>query len=414
MKYRAGRPDIRKILLSVGDTLTQHAPLLEGLSEPSSSTVLSAALPNWASRLSNLRELEFSDGKTLADESVRNLLHAHCPHLCELRFYSSTGDDSDHNLAALIGGMPENTLTHFENISSCGIGAETLLALNSHGQSLASLKLALDEDGILALRYLQGCTKIRTLAITALRRSVDLKATQNDVFIEIIEWLSHCDLLDEITFDGIISAPDLLLPVLLNKSVKLRELQIHAKEGSLYLVKDHHDFHQALRQQTSLRSLSLRADPEGITRDDQELLVNSFCCLLNLEELNLGRISEHFGDEQIKLLAEYLPKLTSLNVAGYGSDAIWSSLAKLKYLKLLTFSGLTAFTYEGILEFTSQLGPGNSELAINVDMAETESMIPEDLQDKVRDAIAAKVAGKFEYQPLRGKLWWSAKTGELV
>jgi len=404
VKYRVGRLDIKKILLSIGDVLTQQAPLLEGLSEPSSSDVVSSALPLWASRLSHLRELEFWDGKALADETLRNLVHAHCRNLSELRFHHSTGDDADHNLAALINGMPENTLTRFENISSSGIGAETLLALNRHGRSLTSLKLGLDEDGILALKYLQACTQLRTLAITALRPSIDLKATQNDVFLEIVEWLKQCDLLNDVTFDGLISAPDLALPILLNKKVSLRDLQIHAKEGSLYVVKDHHDFHRALGQQHGLRSLWLRADPETISRDDQEILIDSFCHLPKLEELNLVRISDYFSDQQITTLAEHLTNLTHLTVAGYGtSDAVWDSLARLDKLKTLTFGGITTFTADGLLHFISQLGPGNAELAITVDNADPDSMITDEVQDKVRDAIIAKVGGRFEYQPLRGK-----------
>lgn len=43
--------------------------------------------------------------------------------------------------------MQENTLESFENLSSCGIGQETCLALNSHGKSLLSLKLLLSEEG---------------------------------------------------------------------------------------------------------------------------------------------------------------------------------------------------------------------------------------------------------------------------
>lgn len=46
-----------------------------------------------------------------------------------------------------------------------------------------------------------------------------------------------------------------------------------------YVVKDHHDFHQALSQQKGLRSLLLRADPDPTSRDDLETLMNAFCSL---------------------------------------------------------------------------------------------------------------------------------------
>ena len=76
-KGRAARLDVKKILLAVGDEITQHAPLLEGLSEPTTSDVLLSALPTWTPRLGHLRSLEIWDGKLLADEGIRRLLHAY-------------------------------------------------------------------------------------------------------------------------------------------------------------------------------------------------------------------------------------------------------------------------------------------------------------------------------------------------
>lgn len=213
VKWRKGRLMPMKIIHAVGNEITQNAPLLEGLSEPTSLDALSGVLASWAPRLGNLQELELSDGKVLADETLRNLLHAHCPKLNQLRIYRFTGNDADHHIASFLAGLQEDTLTNFENMSTCGIGPETCIALSTHGKSLVKLTLALEEEGILALGLLQNCTNLTELSIESLRQSVDLKATQNDVYVEIVEWLRNCSKLRSTSFTRLLSAPDLLLPV---------------------------------------------------------------------------------------------------------------------------------------------------------------------------------------------------------
>ena len=405
IRVRTVRLDSKKIINGIGDVITQHAPLLEALSEPTNSNVLSNSLLQWTPRLTHLKSLDFWDGKALANEEIRNLLHAHCPNLSSLRLYSSTNEDADHILAAFISGMPDNSLTYFENISYCRIGAETCLALNSHGKSLRSLKLELEDDGILALALLQGCTSLEILSMSAPVTLVNLKETQHDVYLEIIEWLMNCTSLQDISFNNFVSAPDLLLPILLKKDIALQKLQIYATEGSMYIVKDHHDFHQALTQQTSLRTLLLRADPDPPTRDDLEILIDSFCSLEGLREMRLYRISDYFSDDHINTLATRLLSLEDLYIGGYGiSDAVWPSLAKLENLKYITFSGVTTFTFDGIANFVDQLGEGNSGLALSVDNADPDVAISQEGQDLIRDLLAAKVDGRFEYTLLRGEL----------
>lgn len=84
-----------------------------------------------------------------------------------------------------------------------------------------------------ALALLQGCTSVETLALTSFTPSIDLKATQNDVFLEIVEWLKNCKSLVDISFNSFVSAPDLLLGVLLNRDISLQKLQVNATEGTM-------------------------------------------------------------------------------------------------------------------------------------------------------------------------------------
>jgi hypothetical protein len=308
-------------------------------------------------------------------------------------------------LGTFISEMSENSLVYFETISNCRIGPETCLALNRHGKSLRSLKLGLDGTGLQALGLLQRCTAIETLALSSAIASPDLKTTQNDVYLDILGWLKSCNQLLDVSLTNIVSAPDLLLAVLLNNEVKLEKLQINAPiEAGMYLVKDHRDFHQALGQQPSLRSLLLRADPDATTRDDIETLMNSFCSLKNLRELSLTRISDYFSDEHIQLLTDHLTNLEDLYVGGYGiSDAVWTSLANVQNLRTVTFSGITKFTESGILDFIDRLGEGVRGITLSIENADQDTPISLESQDLIREVMATKLDGRFEYQLLRGK-----------
>nr|POF03874.1 hypothetical protein CFP56_21630 [Quercus suber] len=401
-RWRVGRLNIKEIMLSIGDEVIGNAPLLSSLTEPNFLDILSEALPRWVSKLGHLRELTLWNGRALADEGLQNQLHKYASALERLSIYTSTDTRSDDHLAAFIGGMRANTLVVFENISQVLIKQQTCLALTHHGKSLTTLKLALAEDGILALGFLQGCTNIESLSISSLGAPQDLKATYNDSYLEILKWLTDCNLLKDITFNDLPSAPDLLLPLLLNADARIQRITINSKEGAMYTANDHHDFHEALKAQIGLRALCLRADPEPPNRDGIETLLDAICSLKELRVLNLTRISDYFTDEHINLLATQLPQLTSIYVGGYGiSDSVLEGLSGLKTLRQLNLAGITSFTIEGILHFIENLGLGNQGLLFSVDMADPDTMLSQEAQDLVKDAISAKVAGTFEYQPLR-------------
>ena len=170
-----------------------------------------------------------------------------------------------------------------------------------------------------------------------------------------------------------------------------------------FLVKDHRDFQQSLGQQFSLQELSLRADPEEVGRDDLDTMTTSICSLSNLRHLTLTRISDFFTNEHIQAFASHLENLEHIYVGGYGiTDGVWDSVARLKSLRSLTFSGLTDFTMAGMLRFVEQLGDGNQGLMLAIDNAANESALTTEEQDTVREALAAKVEGSLAYQLLTG------------
>jgi hypothetical protein len=225
----APRLDRHKIISELGDEITQKTPLVEILSEPQMTSTLSSALLKWAPRLGQLRTLDLWDGKLFADETMRNLLHSHCPNLESLTVYHSSNHDVDHGLATFISGMPENKLKYLQVLGDSVVGAETCLALNHHASSLATLILHLGDQGILSLALLKDCTALVELSVGSDRgHIVDLKATQNDVYLEIVEWLKTCTALKKLELRNIISAPDIVTPLLLSDATKLEDLSVFA------------------------------------------------------------------------------------------------------------------------------------------------------------------------------------------
>ena len=227
-KARGQRLDAKKIARAVGDTIVPVSPFLEALCEPPLTNILSTALLDWAPKLTGLRQLDLFDGLALADESLRGLLHLHCPHLEGLKIYNMRSPSADDALAHFIKDMQPDQLKYFENISDCGISTKTCEALNRHGQSLHTLKLALSGDGVPAIALLQRCTDLRTLSIACDIATPDLKTTQHDIFVQIQEWLKRCKALKDVTFGNILSAPDLMTPVLLDDAISIEKLDINS------------------------------------------------------------------------------------------------------------------------------------------------------------------------------------------
>lgn len=131
--------------------------------------------------------------------------------------------------------------------------------------------------------------------------------------------------------------------------------------------------------------------------------MNAFCSLRELRQLRLYRISDYFSDDQIVLLAQNLSNLEDLDISGYGvSDLVWPSLAKLP-LKVVNFGGITTFTEDGILDFIERLDPVlHRGLELSVTNADPDAAIAQDSLDLVRDVLATKLDGKFDYVLLRG------------
>lgn len=318
--------------------------------------------------------------------------------------YNRIADDSDTRLARFLEGMPKNTLQYFENLGECGIGVETCQALNTHGESLKVLALALPDKGIEGLGMMQNCTAIEKLKLTETQPSHDLKEMQKDTLEGMIEWLKQCTKLREVSFQDFVSAPDILAPVLSEEGIDLEDLEISAKDDCMYVLREHQEFHAAIGLQTKLQSLSLKADPDPLEPVARNQLCEALCELTDLRYLHLIRSSDYFQDDQLQLLAENLHNLEDLLVGGWMlTDQTLVTLSDLGNLKSVTINGLSVFTADGLLDFIDKLGPGNRGLAISIDMASLDGALSSEEQDLIRDTLATKVQGRFEYQLVRGK-----------
>jgi hypothetical protein len=360
--------------------------------------VLSGALVRWTPRLPRLQSLELRDGKPLEDELVHASIFEHCPQFKSLMIYTWTSEDSDHKFSKFIGGLRTNTLKQLHTIRDIRAGAETFLALNAHGESLEDLRLCVSDDSLPHLSLLQGCTALRNLRVEDIHGSVDLDATENDVFLEVIAWLRKCGDLQRLSFTKLQSGAAIATPVLLEHNIRLTHLEIDT-----YVLKDHKTFHQALvHQRSSLRYLSLSGDTEEMFGDDLDYLVDSLKQLHELRDLKL-LLPEVLRDEHLITIISKLTLLEDLYVSGLElNDIILDSLAKVPNLRSVTLSGISKFTVPGLLDFVSRLGPGNSGIRVTIDMADPDTMLPEESVDIVRDSLVEQTGGTFEYMALRG------------
>ncbi|KAF2139349.1 uncharacterized protein K452DRAFT_275565 [Aplosporella prunicola CBS 121167] len=395
-KKRPARLDINTAINAIGEVLTQHTPTLEQIS----GNIQSSALINWAPRLPRLKSLELWQGQTLAESQAQAAIHENCPQFDALSFYTWEGEDVDEKLSGFIGGMKPHQLRYFEVISRSNVGAETCLSLNTQGESLKTLKLALKTSALEHLSLLKSCTALETLELEHIDVSThptDLEKTQNDVYHDMGEWLRACKSLTSLHFTGFPSAPPLVTPLLLDNDTNLCSLKV-----DWYAAAAHRDFHRALAHQPKLQSLSLSGMPETMGRDDVDTLIESLIQLKELRELKLTGVSDYFNDEHIISLAENLQHLEEVYFTGLSvGDAILPQVSTLKNLRRIDIAAMSSFTADGLLGFASKLGPGNKGIIVSVDAADMNTMLATEEIGVVRDVLLENVDGRLEYQPWR-------------
>lgn len=308
-------------------------------------------------------------------------------------------DDRDHKFAEFLSSMRANSLKSLQTMHDIGADAETFLALSHHGGSLEDLGMYTSNESLSHLNMLQGCTTLRQLRIEDTHGTVDLQATQNDVYLETIAWLRKCKSLRNIRLSNLYSGAAIITPVLLEHDIRLEHLDIDS-----YVLKDHKTFHQALvHQQASLTELSLGGDTDGMFRDDLDILVDSLKQLKAIRRLSL-LLPEVLRDEHVIAIMQGLTQLEMIYVSGLElNDVILPSIGALPNLRDVTLGGISKFSVEGLCDFISQLGPGNQGIRITIESAEAETALNDESQALVSEMLAQQVGGTLDYTLYRGR-----------
>ncbi|KAF4553688.1 Hypothetical protein D9617_6g094190 [Elsinoe fawcettii] len=402
---RRPRLNIQSIVLSIADSITKEAIKLEELTEPVAVGVdlLPNGLKQMSPRLGYLQVIQLSDGKTLADYSLQDLLISSCPLLNRVEIYRWMNDDrADESIARFFSKLPSNSLAEFKNGSDCGIGPLSCEALSNHSKSLVNLGLAITRNGITGLGKLRPLTNLQYLALTDLQPPNNLVTTQNDVFNELVSWFQNLPHLFSLILSRFVSTPNMLAPALASH-LRLEHLQINGSDtsSSLYPARENQAFHLALRHQTELRTLNLAADAEGTYGDDVQLITESICHLTKLTTLNLTKLSEYFTDVHIVQICESCPLLEEFVVDGYDvTDTSLRSLRKLGSLRSVTFAGITAFSFDGFQSLIENLGEGNQGLYIDVVNPRWVDRMGDDEVEMVRKGLEEKAGGGLNYVPV--------------
>lgn len=354
----------------------------------------------YASIVQNSKRSLCTDG-----ENITNDLHVVHTVLTRCRvntnWDTSLGVDPecDKQLGAIFSGLPEHTLRSFDAFSRINFGAESALALSTHGRSLLHLELQVDNNALPYLGLLKECNALEYTKLTISDRDVDLERTQHDVFLDVVAWLSNCRNLHTLILSGAISGGAIVTPVLLVPQIHLQTLEVDN-----YAVKDHTSLHMALAQQPTLERLFLDSDAIE-SRDGLDILAHSVCQLKQLQYLKLVGVSAMFSDVHVRALSGQLEYLEDLYVGGLQlTDASLESVVHLRNLRSLAFSEMSVFTFDGLSNFITKLGAGNRGLVLAIDSADPldDSALSEAGQKALRDELAAKVDGRLEYTFWRG------------
>lgn len=359
--------------------------------------MLPNALPRWISRLPKLRSLHVFEGEALDDEQISLLLNKHCPKFESLAIYKWIQPDSDPRLAKFFSGLPDQTLRSFTTYSRTGFGPMSCLALSNHSNSLRTLELQVDSDVTPHLDYLKGCEALEILKLSDISRT-DLESTQNDVFLAVIAWLLACRNLHTLVLDGFVSGAALAIPLVMEEGIHLEQLDVVN-----YAATDQDNLHKALvHQASSLQRLTLASEAIEF-RDGIDILTHSLCQLKQLRSVRLFGISQFFSDNNVSAIAEHLELLEDIFIGGQLDDTTLESMALLKNLRAVTFSGITTFTLEGLMYLVEGLGSGNRGLVLAVDSHDPNCGLSESEQDYVRQTISEKVDGRFDYTLWKGE-----------
>lgn len=384
--------DIFPTLNAIGEAVTRKTTVLEQLAGRFSQKFL----PQWIARSPRLHSLVLREGSALGS-GVEEVISGKCPSFQSLTIFVWQESDADDNLSKFVTGLRSNSLRYFEMISVSNIATLSLSAFQQHATSLIELHLdSLHNEAMLGLGHLKECTALQTLSLGAIQGSLQLEATQNDIFDDIVAWLSASTNLKNLSIKNFYDGSAILAQVLSSPGVSLIKLSL---EG--YVVRRHDcaAFHASLSEQPELSSLTLNGDGSDVLPNDLTIMIDALCRLQNLRKLRLQDVSDEFDDTHIIRLALGLPLLEEFSTSGSEvSSDILPCLATMKYLKSLTLYALTKFSSQDIVDFISQLDEQTQKgFSLSLMAGVQEFDLAEAEQTFIRELFNEKLDGRFDF-----------------
>lgn len=401
-EFKRQTVDVLATLNAVGDAVTLKTSQIEEIAGHLSP----GFLPRWIARCPKLQTIVLWKGDALASGAGQAIAE-NCESFRNLTVREWLVPDADAMFATFLEELKPDALAYFEMISFNNVGAASFSALGRH-KTLQELKLAnLNQEAMQNLNQLRGCTEIHTLVLEDNLGTVQLESLNNDVFVEVVAWLSSCSKLRDLTLKKFHDGPALLSQVLSSPNLRLSKLSL---EGYLVRQSASRLFHTALSEQKSLESVWLKGSGEDTVPDDLQIMVEGLSNLPTLRELILKDVSDEFSEEHIASLALSLPLLEDFWTSGdVVTNNLLEALTHLRQLRSLTLYALTQFTCDEIIDFLGRLDPkGQRGFSLSLMAADpNQGSLSEVEQDFIRDFIRANLDGRFDFV-----LWREADTSD--
>jgi hypothetical protein len=285
-----------------------------------------------------------------------------------------------------------NTLEYFEVLSYSHLGPRSIRAIGSHLNSLTELKLtSLAIRTIAELPLLTAPPALKVLVLTD-----SIPAAQNEEFYQIVtrvaEWIRICKALRQLELRRFVDDAVLLSQALPDENLRLSSLSLTG-----YSISGGRAFHESLTHQPSLQGLYLKGEGSDAP-EDNELLVQSISQLNSLRELELKDISDGFTTDHLMTLTPFLPQLERLWISGdFFRDEVWSAFLCLPKLQSLIIHAPSSFTVQGILDFITQLGPGNRGFSLSILSSAPHTDITEEGEKLIREVLKSELDGSFDF-----------------
>ena len=389
------------IMDAIGSAITTKSVHLEELDGPLNHDLL----PCWISNKPHLKSLILFRGDALSEKAGVALRNG-SQNFKNLTILEWRHPDADKVFSAFLKSLNLHTLEYLEMIGGNSLGELSFDALATQAMSLRELKLNdLPEDAVKNLHKLRACSSMHTLSIEdGTRGRVHLEQNHNDVFLEVVAWLSACGRLRDLSIKNLFDGPAILARALSSQTLQLERLSLEGYEMSLDSATA---FHAALSDQRHLKTLELKGSCEEANPNHSAILTDALCNLPQLKTLRLKDISEDFEEMHITQLAFGLPMLEDFWTSGQilGRDVL-DALANMKHLKTLNLYALTQFTCEDILGFIARLDKEVQHgFSLNIMAQDNEYNLTEEEQTLIREVLAAEVEGRLDFVVWRDDEW---------